>query len=79
MQRGLAPRIFEHLFQRVAEEEGETRRVSLKCQYLEIYNEAISDLLAPEAAQLQLREHHRRGCYVEGLSEVSVLNSALLT
>ena len=43
-------------------------------RYLEIYNEAIADLLRPEANQLQLREHHKRGCHVEGLSEVSVLN-----
>ena len=31
VQKGPAPRIFEHLFQRVAEEETETKRVSLKC------------------------------------------------
>ena len=32
VQKGLAPRIFEYLFQRVAEEEHDAHRVSLKCQ-----------------------------------------------
>ncbi|KAK9795952.1 hypothetical protein WJX73_003914 [Symbiochloris irregularis] len=76
--RGLAPRIFEYLFLRIAEEEdkqtGDNHRVSLKCQYLEIYNETISDLLCPGSTNLQLREHYRRGCHVDGLAEMTALN-----
>ncbi|KAK9838407.1 hypothetical protein WJX84_002853 [Apatococcus fuscideae] len=77
-QRGLAPRIFEALFQRIAEAEDiagrERLRYSLKCSFLEIYNETITDLLNPAAYNLQIREDIRRGCYVEGLSEEIVLN-----
>ncbi|KAK9835585.1 hypothetical protein WJX74_003633 [Apatococcus lobatus] len=77
-QRGLAPRIFEALFQRIAEAEDiagrERLRYSLKCSFLEIYNETITDLLHPASVNLQIREDTRRGCYVEGLSEEIVLN-----
>ena len=53
--------------------------MSLKCQYLEIYNEAISDLLRPGNTNLQLREHYKRGCHVEGLTEMTALNCERLT
>ncbi len=47
---------------------------------LEIYNEVISDLLAPPGGaagagvNLQVREDMKRGCYVEELSEEIVQN-----
>jgi hypothetical protein len=41
---------------------------------LEIYNEVITDLLNPEATNLQIREDIKRGCYVEDLSSHSVQN-----
>jgi kinesin family protein 15 len=41
---------------------------------LEIYNEVITDLLAPSATNLQIREDIKAGCYVEGLSEEIVQN-----
>lgn len=56
--------------------QGGNHRVSLKCQYLEIYNETITDLLRPNSTNLQLREHYKRGCHVEGLAEVTALNCA---
>lgn len=40
-----------------------------RCSFLEIYNEIILDLLNPVAANLQIREDAKRGCYVDGLSE----------
>lgn len=55
LQRGLAPRIFEYLFSRIAVEEsrlGKPSKYSIKCSFLEIYNEAITDLLAPQAPSL---------------------------
>ena len=58
---------------------GGNHRVSLKCQYLEIYNESISDLLRPGSSNLQLREHYKRGCHVEGLAEVTALNCEIPT
>ena len=50
------------------------KRYACRCSFLQIYNEAITDLLAPGAGSLQLREDTRRGSYVEGLSEHVVLN-----
>lgn len=49
-------------------------RYSCRCSMLEIYNETITDLLNPAATNLQIREDQFKGCYVEGLSEVQVLN-----
>ena len=51
-------------------------RVLCRCSFLEIYNETISDLLAPGAAPLAVREDLRRGVYVEGLCEEVVSCSA---
>ena len=53
-------------------------RVLCRCSFLEIYNEAIADLLAPGAAPLAVREDLRRGVYVEGLSEEVVACGARL-
>jgi kinesin family protein 15 len=41
---------------------------------LEIYNEVITDLVNPDATNLQIREDIKRGCYVEDLSSHSVQN-----
>jgi kinesin family protein 15 len=41
---------------------------------LEIYNEVITDLINPDATNLQIREDIKRGCYVEDLSSHSVQN-----
>ena len=55
----------------------ERLRYSLRCSFLEIYNESITDLLHPASSNLQIREDTRRGCYVEGLSEEIVLNGKI--
>ncbi|GFH17065.1 kinesin-like protein [Haematococcus lacustris] len=44
--------------------------------YLQIYNEVISDLLKPERTNLAIREDRRRGVFVEGLSEWVVRSPA---
>ncbi|KAK9830576.1 hypothetical protein WJX81_000359 [Elliptochloris bilobata] len=70
--RGLTMRVFEHLFTRISElqqDPAANARVLCRCSFLEIYNEAIADLLAPGAAPLAVREDLRRGVYVEGLCE----------
>lgn len=54
----------------------EALKFNLRVSYLEIYNEAITDLLNPVASNLKIREDIKRGCYVEGLSEDIVLNGA---
>lgn len=42
--------------------------------YLEIYNEVINDLLAPESVNLKIREEKGRGVYVDGLKEEVVVS-----
>lgn len=46
----------------------------IKCNYLEIYNEQIVDLLEPASINLHVREDIKKGVYVEGLNE-EVVNS----
>jgi hypothetical protein len=68
--QGLIPRICKTLFSRMAagKEEGASYRTEVS--YLEIYNERVKDLLQRSATNhsLRVREHPRRGPYVQGLS-----------
>jgi centromeric protein E len=41
----------------------------LRCSYLEIYNEVITDLLVPENTNLPIHEHHEKGVFVGRLKE----------
>ncbi|KAH9330267.1 hypothetical protein KI387_002375 [Taxus chinensis] len=74
--RGMTPRVFEHLFTRIHKEEDARRQENLKfvckCSFLEIYNEQVADLLEPSSTNLQMREDAKKGVYVENLSEVEV-------
>lgn len=74
--RGMTPRVFEHLFARIRKEEdarkGEKLKFVCKCSFLEIYNEQVADLLEPSSTNLQMREDAKKGVYVENLSEVDV-------
>ncbi|CAK7340219.1 unnamed protein product [Dovyalis caffra] len=45
------------------------REFLLRMSYMEIYNEDINDLLAPEHRKLQIHESIERGIYVAGLRE----------
>ncbi|KAL6219885.1 hypothetical protein ACLB2K_007644 [Fragaria x ananassa] len=45
------------------------REFLLRMSYMEIYNEEINDLLAPEHRKLQIHESIERGIYVAGLRE----------
>lgn len=54
---------------------GASLRYSVKCSFLEIYNEEVTDLLEPGSNGLQIRDGDaKRGVYVQGLSETEVLN-----
>lgn len=80
---GLIPRVFEALFAAIAEREqmqrsttSGTLRYSVKCSFLEIYNEEVTDLLTPSSTGLQIRDGDlKKGVYVQGLSETEVLNA----
>ncbi|KAI4311396.1 hypothetical protein MLD38_036298 [Melastoma candidum] len=75
-QRGLAPRIVEHIFSRITEEQNKHADKHLQyhcsCSVLEIYNEQITDLLDPRKRNLQIREDVNSGVYVENLTEERV-------
>eukprot|EP00803_Ostreobium_quekettii_P002755 evm.model.scf_527.6 EVM.evm.TU.scf_527.6 scf_527:69357-72780(+) len=76
---GLMPRIFQHLFGQIAARQAADPGVeyTCNCSLLEIYNEMITDLLAPPGGgtNLQVREDVSTGVYVEGLT-VETVDSA---
>ncbi|CAN4104576.1 unnamed protein product [Withania somnifera] len=75
-QQGLAPRVFQRLFERIEEEQIKHADKHLmyqcRCSFLEIYNEQITDLLDPSQKNLQIREDVKTGVYVENLTEECV-------
>jgi len=61
----------QELYDRIAEVEDE-KTIEVSVSYLEVYNEAIRDLLAKpstKAPSLQLREDQSRRVTIAGLSE----------
>jgi hypothetical protein len=72
---GLIPRVFDALFSVISEKESEEYRCTVRCSFLEIYNEEITDLLDPSLTGLQIRDgDSSAGVYVQGLSERQVFN-----
>eukprot|EP00871_Galdieria_phlegrea_P005379 jgi/Galph1/5842/GphlegSOOS_G4523.1 len=61
--RGIMPR---------KEEKGDMVEYTVKCAYLQVYNEAITDLLVPSKHNLNIREDTLKGVYVEDLTEETV-------
>lgn len=49
---------------------------ALRCSFLEIYNETITDLLDPSENHLHIREDIKKRVYVEGLTQHVVRNGA---
>ncbi|KAF7281404.1 hypothetical protein GWI33_004786 [Rhynchophorus ferrugineus] len=76
--QGLIPRICKALFDRMSEnsKRGTTHRVQVS--YLEIYQERVADLLMDrrlkENSSLKVREHPKKGPYVQGLTTCWVTN-----
>ncbi|CAI5510515.1 unnamed protein product, partial [Closterium sp. Naga37s-1] len=71
--RGLIPRILQYIFQRLsADKELQMLDFTIRCSYLQIYNEQVSDLLEPDSVNLNVREDKKLGVFVEGLQEVVV-------
>ncbi len=72
--RGVIPNAFTHIFSTVSAFD-KARRSLLRCSYLEIYNEAIHDLLEYRLdRKLELKEEPNKGVYVKGLTTVIVKN-----
>ncbi|KAL2318095.1 hypothetical protein Fmac_031971 [Flemingia macrophylla] len=64
---GVIPLAVRDLFQIIQQDVD--REFLLRMSYMEIYNEEINDLLAPEHRKLQIHESLERGIYVAGLRE----------
>ncbi|CAM8963032.1 unnamed protein product [Rhodiola kirilowii] len=64
---GVIPLAVRDLFDKIHEDPD--REFLLRMSYMEIYNEEINDLLAPEHRKLQIHESLERGIYVAGLRE----------
>ena len=45
------------------------KEITVHLSMLEIYNEVVNDLLNPSNTNLKLRDHPKRGIYVEGVQE----------
>ncbi|NXU47872.1 KIF15 protein, partial [Turnix velox] len=77
--RGVIPRSFEYLFfliEREKEKAGSGKSFLCKCSFIEIYNEQIFDLLDSASAGLFLREHIKKGVFVDGAVEQVVSSAA---
>ena len=53
-ERGIIPRAIEQIFSHIAEHASARMRFLVRASYLQIYNEAISDLLKSERANLAI-------------------------
>eukprot|EP00163_Fabomonas_tropica_P012088 TRINITY_DN2320_c0_g1_i1.p1 TRINITY_DN2320_c0_g1~~TRINITY_DN2320_c0_g1_i1.p1 ORF type:complete len:920 (+),score=173.05 TRINITY_DN2320_c0_g1_i1:468-3227(+) len=57
---GLVPKFLQELFEKIGERQSDTVEFTVKCQYLEIYNEHIFDLLDPDASPQSVANPNRR-------------------
>lgn len=68
---GIIPRMMVQVFESIAKASEEIE-FTVKCSYLEIYNEKIQDLLDPNKSNLLVKEDKDRGIYIQDLTEVSI-------
>eukprot|EP01128_Nolandella_sp_AFSM9_P010212 TRINITY_DN7025_c0_g1_i1.p1 TRINITY_DN7025_c0_g1~~TRINITY_DN7025_c0_g1_i1.p1 ORF type:complete len:365 (+),score=61.71 TRINITY_DN7025_c0_g1_i1:43-1095(+) len=74
-EMGLIPRVLRRCFWLADDHQAtENIRFTIKCSYLEIYNERLRDLLADEGSSLPLtvRDNTLKGVFVDNLSKLSV-------
>ena len=69
--KGLIPRMFEYLFDKIQQADPAVE-FSIKCSYMEIYREKICDLLDCKKTNLQVKEDKTRGIYVADATEAYV-------
>ncbi|XP_010418541.1 PREDICTED: kinesin-like protein KIN-7O [Camelina sativa] len=67
IEPGVIPLAVHDLFDTIYQDT--SREFLLRMSYLEIYNEDINDLLAPEHRKLQIHENLEKGIFVAGLRE----------
>eukprot|EP01134_Creolimax_fragrantissima_P004846 CFRG4846T1 len=66
-ETGFIPQALKDVFSYIEEYPG--REYVLRLSYIEVYNEAIHDLLDPAATKLDIVEHPERGIIVQGIKE----------
>ena len=74
--KGIVPRAARQIFNHIRERDLEVE-YSIRVQMVEIYKENLKDLLLGQndpGTDLKIKEDPRRGTYVEGLVEVSIIN-----
>lgn len=71
-ERGIIPKAMNHIFGCIDETQ-EGKKFLVRCSYLEIYNEAILDLLGSDVTnKLEVKESAQKGIYVKDLTNVIV-------
>ncbi|KAH0571469.1 Kinesin-like protein [Spironucleus salmonicida] len=72
--KGIIPRSAEDIFNHILHSDNNDIEYSIRCSFLEIYNEQVNDLLArgPDHENLKIRESPDRGIYVENAVETQV-------
>lgn len=70
--QGIIPRAIKLIFESV-EKAGSEAEFTLKCSMLEIYKEKLKDLCG-FSSELKIKESKQRGIYVDGLTEIYVVN-----
>jgi hypothetical protein len=69
---GIMPRSFENVFKQISNDSDQTQFL-VRASYLEIYNEAVRDLLSKNPKnKLDLHEDPDKGVYVKDLSYFAV-------
>lgn len=70
---GIIPRAILSLFEHISEATETHTDFSIKCSYIEVYNESVNDLLAdPPNLNLKIREFPRLGMCVIGMTETAI-------
>ena len=70
--RGIIQRTIQDIFNFIETTSDENTKFIIRCSFLQIYNENISDLLKSDKKNLQIREDKKKGIYVDLLSEWAV-------
>lgn len=85
-KQGIIPRAFKHIFNEITKKQNDASDDTssdflVRCSFIEIYNDAIKDLLNNKSASnlkdidersLELREHPEKGVYIKDLSYMQV-------
>lgn len=70
---GIIPHAIKETFN-LLEEDKTVLKYTLKVSYLELYNEAVNDLLNANNKNLEIRESAQRGVFVNNLTEIQISN-----